>query len=518
MAAIQSLREQVAEAERLHGKGCDSETPAPVRGIIEDARAVCLDSSAVGAYLSRASRLLASFSHAFPEAGDVFMLRAPGRVNLIGEHTDYNGLPVLPMAIDRDIMLAVAPRADGVVCIANTDARFAFRQFAIAEKIAPYPTGDWGNYAKAAVESLRDMFSDRPDNCLKGFNAVVDGNIPIAGGLSSSSALVVVFALAALAAGGEDMDRHRLAEALARGEQYVGTRGGGMDQTICLLAGEGNALKIEFFPVRTEHMRLPSTHAFVVCHSTVAAPKTSTARAAYNRRAAESRIAAAMLDRMLAGTRGVCRGTVTRIGDLYSEALALSEAEIDSIVEQSFRKDEYSLREVALALDMDEESVCRAYGDVCDANRDGKSGSLMLRRRCRHILSEGRRVRRAAKALQAGRAEEFGALMYESHESCARDYEVSIPALDALVEIARDAGAVGSRLTGAGFGGCTVSLVANGDVAGFIEAVEKCYFGEYLRGGGDKGSSVLSPSERIFVCRAVRGAGALFDTGLSRSP
>ena len=112
---------------------------------------------------------------------DVAIARAPGRVNLIGEHTDYNGLPVFPMAVDRDIAAVFAPRSDRKVVIANTDPRFTERSFDIEESIPPYSTGDWGNYCKAAVQGLLDYYRQkhRQADGFRGFQAVLDGDIPL---------------------------------------------------------------------------------------------------------------------------------------------------------------------------------------------------------------------------------------------------------------------------------------------------------------------------------------------------
>jgi N-acetylgalactosamine kinase len=343
---------------------------------------------------------------------------------------------------------------------------------------------------------------DRGIDSPRGFNAVVGGAIPIASGLASSSALVVAFAVALLSVNNLELDRHALADALARGEQYVGTRGGGMDQAVCLLAQEKHAIKIDFFPLRIEHIPLPREYSFVVCDSMVSAPKSAGARFAYNLRAAESRIAAAVLSRSLAVP-------IKRLGDLYSPDLALSEAKIDSLMKETFRKHAYSPAEIAHLLDMSmndfRHSCLGAFSDM----EAQLLGNLKLRSRCRHTLTEGRRVRQASLALRNGAMDGFGRLMYESHRSCANDYEVSIPELDALVAIARDAGALGSRLTGAGFGGCTISLVRDTEVDGFIEAVEERYYRDFLRNGMPDISGIPEQWDRVFVCKSAKGAGEL---------
>ena len=142
----------------------------------------------------RLLRLLETFVERFPEEPEVIVLRAPGRVNLIGEHTDYNGLPVMPMAIDYDMLAAVAPREDGRVKAVNPD--FPDRVFDLERHIPHFETGDWGNYVKAASQGLIDHFDSVEGLC--GMNACFYGTVPISAGLSSSSALVVAAALSLL--------------------------------------------------------------------------------------------------------------------------------------------------------------------------------------------------------------------------------------------------------------------------------------------------------------------------------
>lgn len=515
MQRIDSLVKDITQA-RHYNEMTGANIPRRIRLILGDAAGVCLKRSDIDAYLVRAETLIRKFKQLFPTSAEVFLLRAPGRINLIGEHTDYNGLPVLPIAINRDIMLAVALRHDTTVEIHNLDARFEPRIFEISENIKPYPAGDWGNYAKASVQALQSFFSESfCSDYLKGLNIVIDGNIPMAGGLASSSALVVAFAIALLHANRQDLTRLELAKLLAKGEQYVGTRGGGMDQAVCLLAEEGCALKVEFFPMNVEQIPIPRGFSFVVCHSTIATPKSSATRLAYNLRSAESRLAAAALGAALAkaGHAQPNRaGTIVmnRLGDLYSKNLNLSESEIDALVGATLKKQTYSLDEVARLLGLnvaDARNSCLAAFTDEEVN---SLGSMKLLSRCRHVLSEGRRVRKAAECLRGGQMREFGKLMYDSHVSCARDFEISTPELDALVEIAEEAGALGSRLTGAGFGGCVISLVHTADISKFISQVREKYYGRYLSVKRPEQGPELLWTDLIFVCKAVGGADELF--------
>ena len=459
-----------------------------------------------GADIARINRALQLFSKEFPGAREVFILRAPGRVNLIGEHTDYNGLPALPIAIDRDIILIGAPRGDPEIHVCNTNESFGSRRFEACGSVEPYSAGDWGNYAKASAQSLALHF---PGHRFRGFDAVVDGNIPIASGLSSSSALVVAFALATLAANELEMDRLQLADLLARGEQYVGTRGGGMDQAVCLLAQVGHALKIDFFPLKAEQTALPPGYSFVICNSLVAAPKSAAMRFAYNLRAAETRIAAALMGRALGEKMGRNGAGIERLGDLISGSLNLSDEEIDALLENTLSEESYSTGEAARMLGAEPDDFHRQYFGAFDEAEIESIPGLKLRRRSLHVITEGRRVEQAADALKSGRVEEFGRLMNQSHQSCANDYEISTPELDALVAIARDAGALGARLTGAGFGGCTINLVEENAAEKFVEVVEKKYYHEYITSERPNLNSLANQPDRIFICKAVDGAGEM---------
>lgn len=357
--------------------------------------------------------------------------RAPGRVNLIGEHTDYNGLPVLPMAVEREVRIAAAPRDDRRVRLANVDSRFGERAYELSPNPEPWPAGDWGNYHKAASRGLLEWLGDE---ALRGGDFLVDGDVPPGAGLSSSAAFVVASALALLAANGGHADPRELAERMALAERYVGALSGGMDQAACLLARAGHALRIDFDPLRAEHVPVRPGCSFVVCHSLVRAEKSGAARAAYNQRVLE------------------CREACRR----FEQALGLSEP----------------LRHLG---DLRGRFAARDTRQLVAALREAGAGETVVRR-VRHVLDEAGRVELAQEALARGDWEAMGGLMDASHASCRDDYEVSCPELDELVAAARRAGALGSRLTGAGFGGCTVNLVRAGAVPAFLREIEEIYY------------------------------------------
>ncbi|MFN0007856.1 MAG: galactokinase [Planctomycetota bacterium] len=353
-----------------------------------------------------------------PTSSPTHSVRAPGRVNLIGEHTDYNGLPVFPMAIQRSVRIELRPRDDTRVCLANPDPRFEAAQFEISGAIDPSPAGSWINYAKAAAQALH-----RREPLVRGFDGFVSGDIPAAAGLASSSALVVASALALLAANEIEIDLKELMELTARAERYVGTHSGGMDQAISLGGRAGHAVAIDFDPIRLDPVPVPSDWRFVIANSLVEAKKTGEAQAGYNARVLETRRALEILAKR--------RPYRSLIADLPEGELL---------------------------------DLARTLPDPLD-------------RRFRHVVGEGLRVAKAVAAMRSGSLESFGRLLDASHASLRDDYEVSCPELDELVAAAREHGAAGARLTGAGFGGCAVLLTRAESLAGFLTGLRGAFYG-----------------------------------------
>ena len=332
---------------------------------------------------------------------------APGRVNLVGEHIDYNLLPVLPMAIDRAVVVAVRARDDARVRAANLDARHAACEFELGAGLAPVASGSWSSYLRASAL----VVAGRLGEPFRGADLVFAGDVPEAAGLSSSSALVVGGVLALLAARGVELPREELMELCARGERHVGVHSGGMDQAICLGGRLDHAVKVGFAPLSLRPAPLPAGWRFVVAHSGVLAHKAGRAKDAYNERVREC-----------------------------AEALAALRASAGARADSDWRE---------LLRDHGAEHL------VALAER-GLEPTLL--RRARHVLLEASRVEQAVLAMACGDLARFGALMDASHASLRDDYEVSCPELDELVQLARDHGAAGARLVGAGFGGCVVAL------------------------------------------------------------
>ncbi len=420
---------------------------------------------------SSPSDLVTAFESRFGKKPEV-IVSAPGRVNLIGEHTDYNGYPVMPAAIPFTIDVAASPRSDATVSIANTDTAYSDDTFTVSADIEPSAAGRWTNYVKAAANEL----ATRLDRELSGMDAIFQGSIPNSAGLSSSSALVVASALALLAANGVDPDPIELAEMMAHGEHYVGTQGGGMDQAVCLLGRAGYAVKLDFFPLRHTPVPFPGGCSVVVAHSLVRAAKTENALLLYNRRPAECRLATALLNERFSPET-----PLVRLGDLPGNDFFERHASPETFVDEVFPRESYSMENMVGMLGISADEITRRFlmtrsGDPMPVPEDG----FRIRSRALHVLTEAARVEKSREVLAAGDARAFGALMDASHESCDTLYGISTPELNELTAIMRDAGALGARLTGAGFGGCAIALVADADVQAVMDAVKERYYRGYL--------------------------------------
>lgn len=346
------------------------------------------------------------------------LVRAPGRVNLLGEHTDYNEGYVLPAAIDRAVWLAIAPLDEPLVRLTALDlnAEATFRLDAI-----PPRQGDWADYARGVAWALQERGLPTA-----GLVAAFTSDVPIGAGLSSSAAVEVAFACAWQALAGFDLPRRQLALLCQHAENaYVGVRCGIMDQMASVCGQAGHALLLDCRSLEVTPVPLPADVALLVVDSGV---RRSLAASEYNRRRAECEEAVRLLAQHLPGIR--------------------------------------ALRDVSLA---DFERYQHVLPDV-------------LRRRVRHVVNANARVLEAVEALRESDLARFGAAMRHGHESLRDDYEVSAPELDLLVETAWEApGCYGARLTGAGFGGCILALAESAAVEELSDRLRQAYQARFDR-------------------------------------
>jgi len=406
---------------------------------------------------------------------------------------DYNGLPVLPMAIDREIHVAFAGRAEPGICLRNTDTHYPEVAFDNGPNLQPSETGAWDNYCKAALEGINEHFGD---DAYPGMDVLVHSDLPSAAGLSSSSAVVVGFALAYLASRGytlgEDISRRELACVLANAEHFVGTAGGGMDQAILLNAEAGHATKINFIPFQFEALPIPEDYVILVCDSMVASEKTGASLTKYNAGPAVCSLITNMLNVHFNQHFGP-EFSIDCLGDLWLGPLCFNKSEVEKLLAEVLAKPAMSPSEIIRFLGMEPALVREYWLSSIPVGSEG----IPLQARARHVFSEYYRVEEARDALIAGDMATFGRLMTASHRSCAEDYGISTPELDQLVSILTEAGCLGARLTGAGFGGAVIGLVAAKEAPLVLEVVARQYYKDYL---GHEGAAPA------FVAQASAGA------------
>jgi galactokinase len=360
------------------------------------------------------------------------VVRAPGRVNLIGEHTDYNDGFVLPAAIDRTITYAGRRRTDRCVRAYSSDfqASVDFR----LDEIQKDTQHTWSNFLRGVSK-----FLEEDGHRLSGADIAFGGNVPREAGLSSSAAVEVGAATFWKKLLNLDLDPVYVVKLSRRTEnEFVGVPCGIMDQFISALGRRDHALFLDCRDLSYRHVPLAADVKIVVCNSGV---KRALAQSEYEVRLKQ------------------CRQAVAQIA---STGLAVK-----------------SLRDVKMS------DLETARGVL----------SELLLRRARHVVSENQRVLEAVKVLESGDLERFGELMNESHESLRDDYEVSCRELDTLVELAwKQPGVLGARMTGAGFGGCTVNLVHADAAEAFALAVAKGY------------QEALGLKAEVYICQASDGA------------
>ncbi|XP_071752788.2 N-acetylgalactosamine kinase [Centroberyx gerrardi] len=413
----------------------------------------------------RLQNLKNTFETKYGEA-PLFYACAPGRVNLIGEHIDYCGYSVLPMAIEQNILAAVSVSDSGTIQLANTHPQYKDFTVSCTEDIGiDRANPQWHYYFLCGVKGIQESFGITR---LSGMSCVVDGTIPPSSGLSSSSALVCCAGLVTMEANHKSLSKVALAEICAKCERYIGTEGGGMDQSISFLAEKGTAKLIEFQPLRATDVKLPDGAVFVISNCCVEMNKAATSH--YNIRVVECRIAT----KMLAKARGLEWSRLLKLVQVQTELKASLE-EMGALVDEVFHPEPYSRDEICEALGITSEQFST---DLLSANTQHVT-QFKLHQRAKHVYGEAARVLQFKSVCDSQPAESvqlLGDLMNQSHASCRDLYECSCPELDQLVDICLRSGAVGSRLTGAGWGGCAVSMVPSEKVESFLQAVREAYY------------------------------------------
>lgn len=349
-----------------------------------------------------------SFASYFNSESEI-IVRAPGRVNLIGEHTDYNDGFVLPMAIDHAVWLALRPRDDRTVRLFSLDleADSAFELDSLTKG------SDWIEYPKSIAYELMKAGYE-----LRGFDAVMTGDVPRGAGLSSSAAVELAVARAFAAVSGIEWDAPKMAKLSQKAEnEWVGVNCGIMDQMASAACKEGHALFLDCRSLEIQHAPLPQGVSIVILD-------TSTRRglvgSAYNERRNQCEEAARWFD-----------------------VKALRDVSVEEFERKT--KEEKGLSEFSL-------------------------------KRARHIVTENTRVLEAVKVMKDGNVKRLGELFNASHDSLRDDFEVTNDALNIMVNCAREqASCYGARMTGAGFGGCAVALVKEENASEFVNAVSEAY-------------------------------------------
>lgn len=363
------------------------------------------------------------------QASPKFLIRAPGRVNLIGEHTDYNDGFVMPLAIDRAVWMAVRTREDHRVLLHSLDfdepIEFSLSDFS---KAASSPA----EYVKGIAWALQDA-----GYTLRGFEGAMKGDVPIGSGLSSSAALELATARTFAAVSAFDWDAPKMALLSQKAEnQWVGVNCGIMDQMISAVGQAGHAVLIDCRSLAIEAAPLPADTYVVVLDT---ATRRGLVDSAYNER------------------RQQCEAAAEFFG-------------------------------------------VKALRDVNTATFEARAHELddLIRKRARHVVTEDERTLEAKSAMLSGDVQKLGLLMNASHISLRDDFEVSSPALDAIVSAAwAHPACYGARMTGAGFGGCAVALVKASEVDDFVQKVSA----EYTRNTG------YTP--QVYISEAADGAAVV---------
>ncbi|KAK6627132.1 hypothetical protein RUM44_009609 [Polyplax serrata] len=426
-----------------------------------------------------------------------FYARAPGRVNLIGEHVDYCGYSVCPMAVQQHILVAIKVTDDSLVKISNVDETYnsyecLINEVDIPENVLP----DWHLYFLCGVKGVLERLPE--GTTPRGFRASVFGNIPLRSGLSSSSAMVCAATLALCNAYNLSLTKEELAELAAKSERYIGTQGGGMDQAISFLAKKGRpsdgylvhkkslgeptyefdyisgcAKYISFDPLRSTDLKLPDGAVFVIAHSLIQMNKAATLD--FNCRVVECRLACQILAKRL-------RLDWKRINKLafLQKFIGLGVRHLRALATETLHNEPYTKDEICKELQITKDEL-----DKASLTENTKHlQEFKLKQRMLHVTEEVERVlefNRICKEAEKGTLSSesalysLGNLMKKSHESLKTLYECSHEELDKIIKLS-EGHTLGARLTGAGWGGCTVALTSKDKMEDYIETLKEEFY------------------------------------------
>eukprot|EP01080_Neovahlkampfia_damariscottae_P012611 gene12611-6516_t len=396
-----------------------------------------------------------------------FISRSPGRVNLIGEHIDYMGYGVLPMAIDlvrletskliinKDTLIAANYIKDGesqiiLKNIENDEFETKIIKFQSNGKIEiNKDEHHWTNYALSGIKGALEEYKIYD---IKGtIQLLVDGKVPRGSGLSSSSALVCSSMIMTTFMFNIKLSKYEIANLAAKSERFAGVEGGGMDQAISIMGEKGVAKYVKFDPLEAFSVEIPKNVSFVISNSLVVSNKKDSAEKNYNMRVIECRLGSAII-----GYKLKCKGwerpkTLFKLQQNLNKSLS----EMIEICNKILSKETYNIEQISKELNLKKEDLLENYFKSTSGNLIKIDlNEFKLLDRCVHIFSESKRVNEFIKYSKENDVKKLGDLMNQSHFSLKDKYEASCDGLEKLTEICRKSNALGSRLTGAGWGGC----------------------------------------------------------------
>lgn len=437
----------------------------------------------------RFNRLKSKFFECFGHAPDIYA-RSPGRVNLIGEHIDYEGYSVLPMAIRQDTIVAIRKcelnEKEKCLKIANVNDKYAVCYYpADPDQDIDLKNHRWGHYFICGYKGFYEYVKSKGKDAGKpvGLEVVVDGIVPTGSGLSSSAAFVCSSTIAIMAALGMNFPKKDLAQLTCDCERHIGTQSGGMDQAISVMAQSGFATLIDFNPIRGTEVQLPASGTFVIAHSLAESQKAVTAATNYNNRVVECRLASIVLGIKLGMKPKEAITHMKTLSDVEGLCVSFASTRGSSdpvlAVKEFLKEEPYSAEDVEKITNQKLLAIFTNSPTSLDVLRAAKH--FKLHQRAAHVYSEAKRVYAFKDTVSSKLSDEellkkLGDLMNDSHYSCSVLYECSCPELEELVKISRNNGALGARLTGAGWGGCAVALVKESTVPQFILNLKEQYY------------------------------------------